>query len=91
MRCMYQYNSLVILSPVENKNMILSFHKENNDYVSSVDYSAFCLIHFSGSESNAIFVSSQDAFRNGLVATEVMMWFYIGECIGKGGIIGYDV
>uniref|UniRef100_A0A672YT72 ATP synthase, H+ transporting, mitochondrial F0 complex, subunit g n=1 Tax=Sphaeramia orbicularis TaxID=375764 RepID=A0A672YT72_9TELE len=30
----------------------------------------------------------RDAFRNGLVATEVLMWFYIGECIGKGGIIG---
>lgn len=33
----------------------------------------------------------QDALRNGLVTTEVLMWFYIGECIGKGGIIGYDV
>ncbi len=37
------------------------------------------------------FFSSQDALRNGLVATEVLMWFYIGECIGKGGIIGYNV
>ncbi|XP_035999312.1 ATP synthase subunit g, mitochondrial-like [Fundulus heteroclitus] len=33
----------------------------------------------------------KDAVRNGLVATEVLMWFYIGECIGKGGLIGYDV
>lgn len=33
----------------------------------------------------------QDAVRNGLVATEVLMWFYIGEIIGKGGLIGYDV
>ncbi|XP_056267323.1 ATP synthase subunit g, mitochondrial [Pseudoliparis swirei] len=33
----------------------------------------------------------KDAVRNGLVATEVLMWFYIGECIGKGGIVGYDV
>ncbi|XP_073335633.1 ATP synthase subunit g, mitochondrial [Pagrus major] len=33
----------------------------------------------------------KDAFRNGLVATEVLMWFYIGECIGKGGIVGYAV
>uniref|UniRef100_A0A7N8XZI5 ATP synthase subunit g n=1 Tax=Mastacembelus armatus TaxID=205130 RepID=A0A7N8XZI5_9TELE len=33
----------------------------------------------------------KDALRNGLVTTEVLMWFYIGECIGKGGIIGYDV
>ncbi|KAM4726052.1 ATP synthase F(0) complex subunit g, mitochondrial [Anableps anableps] len=33
----------------------------------------------------------RDAVRNGLVATEVLMWFYIGECIGKGGLIGYSV
>ncbi|XP_026184379.1 ATP synthase F(0) complex subunit g, mitochondrial [Mastacembelus armatus] len=33
----------------------------------------------------------RDALRNGLVATEVLMWFYIGECIGKGGLIGYNV
>merc|ERR1711976_275855 len=32
----------------------------------------------------------KDAVRNGLVATEVLMWFYIGECIGKGGLIGYN-
>uniref|UniRef100_A0A3P9DFH9 ATP synthase, H+ transporting, mitochondrial F0 complex, subunit g n=1 Tax=Maylandia zebra TaxID=106582 RepID=A0A3P9DFH9_9CICH len=31
----------------------------------------------------------KDAIRNGLVTTEVLMWFYIGECIGKGGIVGY--
>lgn len=33
----------------------------------------------------------KDALRNGLVTTEVLMWFFIGECIGKGGLIGYDV
>lgn len=33
----------------------------------------------------------QEAVRNGLVATEVLMWFYIGEIIGKRGIIGYSV
>lgn len=33
----------------------------------------------------------QEALRNGLVATEVLMWFYIGEIIGKRGLIGYDV
>lgn len=38
-----------------------------------------------------VLASSQDALRNGLVATEVLMWFYIGECIGKGGIVGYNV
>ncbi|XP_061449179.1 ATP synthase subunit g, mitochondrial [Rhineura floridana] len=33
----------------------------------------------------------KEALRNGLVATEVLMWFYIGEIIGKRGLIGYDV
>ncbi|MEQ2295853.1 ATP synthase subunit g, mitochondrial [Ameca splendens] len=33
----------------------------------------------------------KDAVRNGLVTTEVLMWFFIGECIGKGGLIGYNV
>ncbi|XP_013855244.1 ATP synthase F(0) complex subunit g, mitochondrial [Austrofundulus limnaeus] len=33
----------------------------------------------------------KEAVRNGLVATEVLTWFFIGECIGKGGIVGYDV
>uniref|UniRef100_A0A8C5PLL4 ATP synthase subunit g n=1 Tax=Leptobrachium leishanense TaxID=445787 RepID=A0A8C5PLL4_9ANUR len=28
-------------------------------------------------------LSVREALRNGLVATEVLMWFYIGECIGK--------
>ncbi|KAJ8276637.1 hypothetical protein COCON_G00083890 [Conger conger] len=33
----------------------------------------------------------REALRNGLVATEVLMWFYIGEIIGKGSIVGYNV
>ncbi|XP_040593536.1 ATP synthase subunit g, mitochondrial-like [Mesocricetus auratus] len=33
----------------------------------------------------------KEAMLNGLVTTEVWMWFYIGEIIGKRGIIGYDV
>ncbi|XP_042332903.1 ATP synthase subunit g, mitochondrial [Sceloporus undulatus] len=33
----------------------------------------------------------KEALRNGLVATEVLMWFYIGEIIGKRGLVGYDV
>ncbi|XP_021493576.1 ATP synthase subunit g, mitochondrial isoform X2 [Meriones unguiculatus] len=33
----------------------------------------------------------KEAMLNGLVATEVWMWFYVGEIIGKRGIIGYDV
>ncbi|CAM2107798.1 ATP synthase F(0) complex subunit g, mitochondrial [Caretta caretta] len=33
----------------------------------------------------------KEALRNGLVATEVLMWFYIGEIIGRGSLIGYNV
>ncbi|XP_044522299.1 ATP synthase subunit g, mitochondrial [Gracilinanus agilis] len=33
----------------------------------------------------------KEAVLNSLVATEVCMWFYVGEIIGKGGIVGYDV
>ncbi|KAM4827937.1 ATP synthase F(0) complex subunit g, mitochondrial [Thomomys bottae] len=33
----------------------------------------------------------KEAMLNGLVATEVWMWFYIGEIIGKRSIVGYDV
>ena len=33
----------------------------------------------------------KEALLNGLVATEVWMWVYVGEIIGKRGIIGYDV
>lgn len=33
----------------------------------------------------------KEAMLNGLVATEVWMWFYVGEIIGKRGLIGYDV
>ncbi|XP_054448315.1 ATP synthase subunit g, mitochondrial isoform X1 [Pteronotus mesoamericanus] len=33
----------------------------------------------------------KEALLNGLVATEVWMWFYVGEIIGKRGIIGYNV
>ena len=32
----------------------------------------------------------KEALLNGLVATEVWMWFYVGEIIGKCSIIGYD-
>ncbi|XP_038949903.1 ATP synthase subunit g, mitochondrial-like [Rattus norvegicus] len=33
----------------------------------------------------------KEAVLHGLVATEVWMWFYMGEIIGKRGIVGYDV
>merc|ERR1712212_323099 len=33
----------------------------------------------------------REAMRNGLVATEILMWFYIGEIIGKGSLVGYNV
>lgn len=41
--------------------------------------------------TSGFFFFFQEALRNGLVATEVLMWFYIGEIIGKGGLIGYNV
>uniref|UniRef100_A0ACB8EZP6 ATP synthase subunit g, mitochondrial n=2 Tax=Sphaerodactylus townsendi TaxID=933632 RepID=A0ACB8EZP6_9SAUR len=33
----------------------------------------------------------KEALRNGLVATEVLMWFFVGEILGKRGLVGYDV
>jgi F-type H+-transporting ATPase subunit g len=33
----------------------------------------------------------QEATLNTLVFTEVLCWFFIGECIGKGSIVGYQV
>ncbi|XP_036603148.1 ATP synthase subunit g, mitochondrial-like [Trichosurus vulpecula] len=33
----------------------------------------------------------KEALLNTLVVTEVCMWFYVGEIIGKGGIIGNNV
>ncbi|KFV62570.1 hypothetical protein N307_01132, partial [Dryobates pubescens] len=32
-----------------------------------------------------------DALRSGLVATEVLVWFYIREILGKGGLTGCNV
>lgn len=36
-------------------------------------------------------VTVRDAWRNTLVTTEVICWFFVGECIGKGTLIGYQV
>ncbi|KAI4503012.1 hypothetical protein M0802_002056 [Mischocyttarus mexicanus] len=33
----------------------------------------------------------REAWLNTLVAIEVYCWFYVGECIGKRHIVGYDV
>merc|ERR1712055_128961 len=33
----------------------------------------------------------KEAWVNTLVGTEIICWFFIGECIGKGSIIGYQV
>lgn len=33
----------------------------------------------------------KSATLNSLVAAEVCFWFYVGECIGKRHIVGYDV
>nr|CAH7720290.1 unnamed protein product [Callosobruchus chinensis] len=33
----------------------------------------------------------REAWLNTLVGIEVWCWFYVGECIGKRHIVGYDV
>ncbi|CAG9832276.1 unnamed protein product [Diabrotica balteata] len=35
--------------------------------------------------------SVREAWLNTLVGIEVLCWFYVGECIGKRHIVGYDV
>ncbi|KAJ6649879.1 ATP synthase subunit g, mitochondrial [Pseudolycoriella hygida] len=36
-------------------------------------------------------VTVKEATLNTLVTLEVFFWFYIGECIGKRHLVGYDV
>ena len=36
-------------------------------------------------------VTVREAWLNTLVTTEVICWFFVGECIGKGNLIGYQV
>ncbi|KAK2709292.1 ATP synthase subunit g, mitochondrial-like [Artemia franciscana] len=36
-------------------------------------------------------VSVREAWLNTLIVTEIAMWFFVGECIGKGSVIGYRV
>ncbi|CAD5114746.1 DgyrCDS3786 [Dimorphilus gyrociliatus] len=33
----------------------------------------------------------KEATVNTLVGIEVAMWFFIGECIGKGSLVGYQI
>jgi F-type H+-transporting ATPase subunit g len=33
----------------------------------------------------------KEAWLNTLVATEVVCWFFVGECIGKGSLVAYKV
>jgi len=35
-------------------------------------------------------VTVREAVINTLVAAEIYCWFYVGECIGKRHIVGYD-
>ncbi|XP_034098604.1 ATP synthase subunit g, mitochondrial [Drosophila sulfurigaster albostrigata] len=36
-------------------------------------------------------LSVKEAWLNTLVTAEVIFWFYIGECIGKRHLVGYNV
>jgi len=33
----------------------------------------------------------REAWLNTLVGTEIVLWFFVGECIGKRSLIGYKV
>ena len=33
----------------------------------------------------------KEATVNSLIAVEVLMWFYVGECIGKRHLVGYNI
>lgn len=33
----------------------------------------------------------QEAWLNTLITAEIAFWFFVGECIGKGSIVGYKV
>jgi len=33
----------------------------------------------------------REAWMNTLIGTEIVFWFFMGECIGKGYVIGYHV
>merc|ERR1719336_2409159 len=35
--------------------------------------------------------SMKDVAVNAVVVTEIACWFFIGECIGKGSLVGYQV
>lgn len=47
--------------------------------------------HLFKNRGNMSQTTVRDAFRNTLVATEVICWFFVGEIIGKGSFIGYQV
>ena len=36
-------------------------------------------------------VTVKEATVNTLITAEVIFWFFIGECIGKGSLIGYQI
>lgn len=35
-------------------------------------------------------MTMKEATVNGLIGLEIFMWFIVGECIGKGSLIGYN-
>lgn len=36
-------------------------------------------------------ITVREGWTNTLVAVEIAMWFFVGECIGKRSLIGYHV
>lgn len=48
-------------------------------------------LYFHGSVMPKGSVTLQEAWLNTLITAEIAFWFFVGECIGKGSIVGYKV
>jgi len=36
-------------------------------------------------------VTVKEATVNSIITAEVILWFFVGECIGKGSLVGYQI
>ena len=48
-------------------------------------------ITFSLLFDDVIFVLFQEAAVNTLIGIEVACWFFVGECLGKRSLVGYNI
>lgn len=89
--CCYTCLRVLVVQSVSDFHSLSTWIKPEDHIFLKVKPKHFILSLYSLIQIQVMSSSLQDALRNGLVATEVLMWFYIGECIGKGGLIGYNV